>query len=56
MLRFIWFCLVLGWFGFIGRLICVSDIHIVFKILLMIGDLAIGFYTFVLYYNETTED
>lgn len=52
MLRLIGFFLLVSWFGYIGRLICISDIHIVFKILLMIGDLAIGFYTFILDYNE----
>lgn len=52
-MRCLWFVMSSAWFGCIGRLICASDIHIVYKTLLFIGDLVISFYNFIVYYNES---
>ena len=52
-MRWLWLLVLIGWFGYIGRLISVSDIHIVLKILLFIGDLIIGSYNCIDYYNKS---
>ena len=43
------------WFGFVGRFIIVSELHIIAKILLIIGDLWWAFYTFMLHYGSNKE-
>ena len=48
MLRLIWFFVLLVWFAYIGNLIRISDMHIVVKVLLTIGDFVIGYYTCML--------
>lgn len=48
MLRLIWFFLMMMWFVYIGKLINASDIHIAIKVLLLIGDAIIGYYTCML--------
>lgn len=44
------------WFGFVGRIIIMSDIHIVFKIIMIAGDLIIGLYMFVQQHNNSTKE
>lgn len=43
------------WFGFVGRIIIISDIHIVFKIIMIAGDLFLALYMFVQQHNSTKE-
>jgi hypothetical protein len=44
MLRLLWLFVLAGWFAYIGHLIIISDIHILFKVILTIGDIVIGYY------------
>ena len=43
------------WFGFVGRIIIVSELHIIVKILMIIGDIWWAFYTFMLHYDSNKE-
>ena len=52
-MRWLWLLVLTAWFGYIGRLILISDIHIAYKILLLIGDFVIGLYNFIVYYKES---
>ena len=51
----LWFIFFVFWFGFIGRIIIISDIHIVFKIIMIAGDLLLALYMFVQHHNSTKE-
>lgn len=52
----LWYVSLVLWFGFVGRIIIVSEMHIILKILMIIGCLWWGFYVFVLHYNLSEED
>ena len=43
------------WFGFVGRIIIISDIHVVFKIIMIAGDLFLALYMFVQHHNSNKE-
>ena len=51
-LSVLWYILYVAWFGFVGRMIIVSNQHIIVKILMLIGDIWWGFYTFAHHYNS----
>ena len=52
----LWYIAYVLWFGFVGRIIIISDLHIIAKILMIAGDLCWGFYVFVLHYNNLDEE
>ena len=54
-LEVLWYVSYVLWFGFVGRMIIVSDQHIIVKILMIIGDLWWAIYVFMHYYNSTKE-
>ena len=54
-LSFLWYIVYVMWFGFVGRMIIVSDQHIIVKILMLIGDVWWALYTFIHHYNSTDE-
>lgn len=54
-LEALWYISYIFWFGFVGRIIIVSDLHIIVKIIMIIGDLWWGFYVFMSYYDSTKE-
>ena len=54
-LEALWYIGYVLWFGFVGRIIIVSDLSIIVKIIMIIGDLWWGFYVFMSYYNSTKE-
>ena len=39
---------MMAWFVYMGKLISASDIHTAIKVLLLIGDVAIGYYACML--------
>ena len=55
LLGVLWYIGCVLWFGFVGRMIIVSDQHIIVKILMIIGDLWWGFYAFIKHYNSIEE-
>ena len=48
----LWYIIYVLWFGFVGRMIIVSDQHIIVKILMLIGDLWWALYAFMKHYNS----
>jgi hypothetical protein len=54
-LEALWYISCILWFGFVGRIIIVSDLHIIVKIIMIIGDLWWGFYVFMSYYESNKE-
>ena len=54
-LSFLWYVLYIYWFGFVGRMIIVSDQHIIVKILMLAGDLWWALYALVSHHNSTNE-
>lgn len=52
----LWYVSFVLWFGLIGRTIIVSDLHIIFKILMIIGGLWWGFYVFIMHYSLNEEE
>ena len=53
----LWYFSLVLWFGFVGRVIIVSNLHIIVKTLMIIGDLWWLFYVFCQHYfnNENEE-
>lgn len=54
-LDFLWYISYVFWFGFVGRIIIVSEIHIAFKIIMIIGDLWWALYVFIQHFNSNKE-
>ena len=51
----LWYVTYVLWFGFVGRMIIVSDQHIVVKILMIIGGLFWAFYALISHINSMEE-
>ena len=55
-LNVLWVIFCVFWFGFVGRIIIISDIHIAFKIIMIAGDLIMALYMFVQQHNNSTKE
>ena len=54
-LEFLWWMVYVFWFGFVGRMIIVSDQHIIVKIIMLAGDLWWGLYAFASKHNSSNK-
>lgn len=56
LLSILWYITFVLWFGFVGRTIIVSEMHVILKIVMIAGCLWWCFYTFVLHYSNTENE
>jgi hypothetical protein len=55
-LEALWYIVYVLWFGFVGRMIIISDLHIIVRILMLLGDLWWALYIFAQHhYNSDKE-